>query len=188
MNRLWWLALASFVQPVWAPAFGHDAQTHGAHVHGVAALDVAVEGGKLELHLVSPLDSLVGFEHAPRTEAERSALRSLQKTLARPEALLVPTAAAHCSLASSSADVKMRQDPASKEASSGAGKPAPGADEHGELQARYAFRCQQPQALKSIEVRLFETFPRLKRVDVRFAGPRGQKAGRVTPGQRTFAW
>lgn len=185
MNRLAWIAAVSFAQMVGTAVHGQGAHSHGAHVHGVATLDLAVEEGKLEVHLLSPLESLVGFEHAPRTEAEQEALRNMQKTLARPESLLVPTAAAHCSLASSAVDVKMRQDPASKEAPSRAGNPV---EEHGELSARYVFRCQQAQAVKSVEVRLFETFPRLKRVDVRFAGPRGQKAGRLTPGQRTFVW
>jgi hypothetical protein len=46
----------------WVPVHGHGPHTHGAHVHGVATLDMAAEGGRLELHLLSPLESLVGFE------------------------------------------------------------------------------------------------------------------------------
>jgi hypothetical protein len=131
------------------------------HVHGAATLEIAIEAEQVELRLVSPLENLLGFEHAPRTEAQRTATRDMEKTLARPESLLIPTAAARCALAS--------------------------AEPHGELDARYVFRCQQPDALKSIEVGMFERFPRLHRVDVRVVGPRGQKAGRVTPAQTTFA-
>lgn len=36
-----------------------------AHQHGVAILEVAVDGGTLRLRLESPLNNLAGFEHAP---------------------------------------------------------------------------------------------------------------------------
>ena len=36
-----------------------------AHVHGVARIDLAVDGDQLTLSLEMPLDNLVGFEHAP---------------------------------------------------------------------------------------------------------------------------
>ncbi|MDH5541220.1 MAG: DUF2796 domain-containing protein, partial [Rhizobacter sp.] len=42
-----------------------------AHEHGALRLDVAVEATSVTLQLQAPLDSLVGFERAPRTEAER---------------------------------------------------------------------------------------------------------------------
>lgn len=159
-----------------------------AHVHGVATLEIAIEGDKLDMRLTSPLESLLGFEHAPRTEAQRAAMQKMEKELARPEEILVPTLAARCALASSSLDSKMSKEPESPQAPGATGK-SPTPDEvHGELEAHYAFRCQRPDALKSMEVRMFERFPRLRRVDVRLVGPRGQKAGRVTPAQRTFGW
>jgi hypothetical protein len=139
MNANLWLAVLALTLPCAVAA--------RPHVHGAATLEIAIEAEQVELRLVSPLESLLGFEHAPRTEAQRTATREMEKTLARPESLLIPTAA-----------------------------------------ARYVFRCQQPDALKSIEVGMFERFPRLHRVDVRVVGPRRQKAGRVTPAQTTFAW
>ena len=42
-----------------------------AHVHGIAKLDVAVEATKITVQLESPLDNLLGYERAPRTDAER---------------------------------------------------------------------------------------------------------------------
>lgn len=173
--------------------------THGAvhghvHVHGVATLEIAAEADKLEMHLTSPLESLLGFEHAPRTEAQRTAMRNMEKELSRPDAFLVPTPAARCALASASLDSAMSKEGESQQGQATTGKPVAGskpptpAEPHGELEARYVFRCQRPEALKDIEVRMFERFPRLQRVDVRVVGPRGQKAGRITPAQRTFGW
>lgn len=43
----------------------------GAHVHGIGELNVAIDGEALLVELISPAMDLVGFEHAPRTEAQR---------------------------------------------------------------------------------------------------------------------
>jgi hypothetical protein len=42
------------------------------HEHGVARLDVAVDAGRVSFSLETPLDNLLGFERAPRTDAERA--------------------------------------------------------------------------------------------------------------------
>jgi hypothetical protein len=57
------------------------------HVHGVVALDVALEGPRVVLSLKAPLDSLVGFERAPRTDAERRAAADVPARLREPDAL-----------------------------------------------------------------------------------------------------
>ena len=56
--------LAATALPAWAAK---------AHQHGVARLDVAVEATRVTLYLDTPLDNLLGFERAPRTDAERKA-------------------------------------------------------------------------------------------------------------------
>jgi len=44
-----------------------------AHEHGVARLSVAVDGKRRTIELDAPLDGWLGFERAPRTDAERKA-------------------------------------------------------------------------------------------------------------------
>ena len=46
-----------------------------AHVHGIATLNLAMEGDKLEIEFVSPAGNIVGFEHEAVTAAERRAIR-----------------------------------------------------------------------------------------------------------------
>ncbi|VFM99451.1 MAG: Protein of unknown function (DUF2796) [Candidatus Kentron sp. G] len=45
-----------------------------AHRHGVADLDIAFSGKKIAIELHSPAHNILGFEHAPRTDAERERL------------------------------------------------------------------------------------------------------------------
>jgi len=66
------------------------------HEHGTATLDVVLDGNRLLLELEGPLDNLVGFEHAPRSDIERSALRTMESSLRATERLLAPSAAAEC--------------------------------------------------------------------------------------------
>jgi hypothetical protein len=77
-----------------------SAQSPGAHVHGQAVLEVAVDGETVQLNLYSPLDNLLGFEHAPRTGEERGAVRTMAGKLHQAESLFIFTPLAGCRLES----------------------------------------------------------------------------------------
>ena len=69
LNR--WLVTAGLVLGA-APVLAAGAHDHGhehaqAHVHGAVQLEVALDGPTLSIALEAPLDSLLGFERAPRT-------------------------------------------------------------------------------------------------------------------------
>jgi len=173
-------ALANFSSHVWAQ--GH------AHVHGIATLQVAVEGTALTLRLVTPLENLVGFEHAPRTEQQKKALREAEESLRGATALFVPTAAARCAASSAKVDSPFAVKSDAKDRGEKA-KPGKEAGEaHSGLTAEYIFRCEQPERLQGVEVKLFDRFRGVRRLDVDLAGPRGQKSLRLTPKQRIIAW
>src|SRR5258706_3942509 len=73
-----------------AHAAGH------AHAHGVARLDIAVEGSSLTVQLQSPLDNLLGFERAPRTDAERRQADAVVARLGAAAAMFSIDPAAQC--------------------------------------------------------------------------------------------
>ena len=73
------------------------AHAAGAHSHGIARLEVAVDGATVTLRLASPLESLLGFERAPRNDAERGQVRAMAQAL-RAGNPFVPTPAARCRL------------------------------------------------------------------------------------------
>ena len=164
-----------------------DAQGHGhAHVHGVASLQIAVDGPTLTLSFRTPLENVVGFEHAPRNEQQTKALRDAGESLKSPASNFAPTAAARCEPVSSRLELPFapKSEPGGKEIREKAEK----SEVHAELTAQYVFRCEHPDRLQSVEVKLFERFRNVRRVDVEFAGPRGQKAYRLTSKQRVAAW
>lgn len=159
-------------------AHKHATHSHAAHTHGVAKLEIAIDGNAVTLYLESPQEALLGFEHAPRNAKERAAAETLLKALASGGALFVPTAAAGCVQKSAAIAAPALQA-------------APGkaqAGEHSNVDADYVFTCNQPDQLTGLEARLFDTFPRLKRLEAQVAGPRGQKAVKLTGKMRFLSW
>ena len=84
-----------------ASAFAQDGEMRqlGAHVHGEARLSVAIdpESGLALAELSGAAWNFYGFEHAPRTEAERETIAAVRSSLAR-EGLIVWPDRAGCTL------------------------------------------------------------------------------------------
>ncbi|MDR2092167.1 MAG: DUF2796 domain-containing protein [Azoarcus sp.] len=166
------------------PARGHD-----PHEHGVARLDVALEGQRLSLELDSPLANFLSFEHAPRTDAQRNEVRAMAAKLRGAEALFVPPKAALCRLAS----VELASDNLPKDLLAPAGAPATGQlpednDSHGDIEAEYVFLCDKPEAVTQIEIRLFKAFPALREIAAQIAVPGKQRAAELTPESSALEW
>jgi hypothetical protein len=142
---------------------GSPQASAGVHEHGVVKLDVAVDGNLLTLQLEAPLDSLLGFEHRPRTEAQRQAADAVLKRINDGASLFKPSATALCTLSETTIDADALQpEPAAK----------PG--EHADLDASFEFKCAQPDKLLDIDVALFDAFKRIQRINVQVIGPKGQ--------------
>lgn len=137
-----------------------------AHEHGAARLDVAVEAGRLILQLEAPLDSLFGFERAPRSDAERRRVEAGIGRLKAADGLFRPDPAAGCLLA----DVELHAP------ALGLGAAAPGGatGEHADLDATIEFRCKDATQLGFIDTEVFGAFADLRRVDIQAATPKGQ--------------
>lgn len=154
------LALISLTLAALAPTL--PAAASKAHVHGVAQLTVAVDGPTLSITLEAPLDGFVGFERAPRSDAERKLAAEALARLKDGAALFKPDAGAGCTLAEASVSAPVLEP----------GAKAGG--EHADLDASYVFRCSSPQALRAVDVALFDAFKRLTRIEVQVAGSRAQ--------------
>jgi hypothetical protein len=146
-----------------------------AHQHGVASLDVAVEPGRVTLDLDTPLDNLLGFERAPRTDAERERAAAVVKKLNAAEGLFRIDSSAGCTLAK----VTLVSAPL------GLGTAVVDKEGHADLQGRFEFTCKAGNKAGFVEVGLFDAFSSLKRIDLQVVTPRGQlKATLVKPASR----
>lgn len=157
---------------------GHAGHSHGAHVHGTAKLEVVLEGAELNIHLESPLDSVLGFEHAPANEKERAAVARMKELLAQGDKLFGPTSAAQCRFAGSTVEAPVL------DSKPGTAK----GDGHGDLDADFRFTCAQPGKLTGMEVRLPDSFPRMRSIEAQVAAPKGQTAKRLSGKMRFLNW
>ena len=163
------LASAALAVPAHADGDGHDhghgeARELGAHEHGHATLSLAVEGDEVEMELEIPAESVVGFEYAPESDADKAAVETATATLSDPAALF--TLPDGCTVGETEVEHHVEGD-------------------HAEFHAEYAMTCTG--AFEAVETTLFEAFPDLEEIEVEYATPAGQGAGELEPGEPRLA-
>lgn len=169
----WWVSLALVLGA--APALAANAPAQ-AHVHGAVQLDVAVDGPTLTLTLEAPLDSVLGFERAPRTATEKKAVQDALAALRASGPLFTPDPAAGCVFQSATADSEALQ-------------PGAKAGEHADLDATAEFTCAKPQLLRRIDLGgLLDRFPRIQRLQARIVTAQGQFKQTLQRPARVLTW
>ena len=149
-----------------------------AHEHGVVHLDVAVEGRRITLQMESPLDSLLGFERAPRNDAERRRADAVVATLKAAGKLFAIDGTAGCKLTKvelSSAALKL--GPAAQ----------PDPDGHADIDGSFEFDCADAARAGFIDVGLFDAFARMQRIEVQAITPKAQFKATLKRPQRRIA-
>ena len=153
----------------------HGAAGEDPHLHGVGQLNLALEGGAVEIELIAPGADIVGFEHAPSSDEQRAALAAAAATLAAGEALFDFGEEAGCRLEEASVESALLEDEHHHEASHDEAE-----DAHAEFHAHYHFDCADAGRLEGLEVRYFEAFPAAEALEARTITPKGQSAQRLT--------
>lgn len=147
-----------------------------AHEHGVASLNVALDGQTLEIQLQSPAMNLVGFEHEAKSDADKAKVAAARQHLEQPQALFALPIEAKCALRDSELDSPLFGGHAHEEHEH--------ADEHGhsDIDASYRFACANAEALQTLELgSFFGTFPGTEKLEVQLIGPSGQQGAELTP-------
>lgn len=160
-------------------AFTHAALAAAPHVHGIGTLQLVVEGNRLTVELRLPAMDVVGFEHAPREVKHREAVQKAVALLKDSRQILEPPAAAECVLATAEVDSELLE---AKGDAHGDHHHAPG-EVHADFEASYRFECRQTEALKQINVTVFQRLPRLEKLEVESVTPTGQRRQTLTSGQ-----
>ena len=140
------------------------------------------------MRLESPLANLFGFERAPRTPAERTAVQQGLARLRDGDAMFVMSPAAGCRLQSVKLDFGALTPAFETVDGKSAPPPAAATDGHADLDADYTFHCKAPEALRQIDVALFDPFPGIQRVGVQLVTPKSQAGATLTRANRRLSW
>jgi hypothetical protein len=166
------------------PSMAHEL---GAHVHGVATLQIAVDEHTLTLDFSSPLDNLIGFEHAPYNAQQKAAVKHLADNLNQANTIFMPTAGAQCTLQSVKLDSPVLTPAHAAETADKSGQA--GAERvHADLDGEFVFACKQTAKLHDLDVRLFGAYPNLHLLKVEVATLKKQTAVNLTPLQQHVSW
>lgn len=181
------LLLAVALLPLAAHA--HDEHEHGSlgkHEHGVAQLNVALDGKTLELEMDSPAMNFVGFEHAATSDADKATVATVQAQLKQPLQLLALPASAKCSVQSVELSSPLFGDAPKADEHDHADDEHEG-DHHADIDAHYQLTCAQPQDLASLDFApLFKRFPATQKIQVQLIGPSGQQGAELTAANPTL--
>ncbi len=156
-----------------ALAANHEHREHDAHAHGHGTLDIVVEGELAMLELRMPGVNVVGFEHAPKEDAEHEAVRRALEPLQDGASVFVLTPEADCVIEHSAAEITAvahdeHHDDGHHDADEHAEHEADaGEEEHSELRATYQFRCGAPERLDRIETHVLEHLHDVEEIEVR---------------------
>ena len=152
--------------------FAVAARAEAPHQHGVVQVDAALEGGALTVALSVPLDSLLGYERAPRTAAEKQTAAAVAERFKRGDEIVLPDPAAQCErIDAVLVSAALGLGPPAKPAGTGA---APAGEEHADIDATYSYRCREPGKLAFVDLPVMKSFPRVARIEAQIVAARGQ--------------
>jgi hypothetical protein len=185
------------------PLLAQETREMDAHVHGVSTLELAVEGGVLEMNLLSPGMDIVGFEYEASTDADKDAVEAAIRTMLVPENVVTLPKVADCRLTEVLAHLhagdhdheeseehdhveEAGHDDHTADADHEAEEYAEGEDhdheegaEHSEFHVRYIFACEHPEELTAIAFPFFERFENAQEIEAQYVTEAGAGAAEI---------
>jgi Protein of unknown function (DUF2796) len=156
-----------------SPAIAGEFRSRGVHEHGSATVDIAVQDGTLDIALHSPAINVIGFEHAPRSADEKSAVAQANRVFTSPKDLFSIPPGAAC------ASTSVMLIPIVYERDGDDGKPnAP----HADYDVSYRFHCAHSDQLHWIDIRFFEQLKGMRKIVANVVTPALQAQSLLTPG------
>ncbi|WP_416397057.1 DUF2796 domain-containing protein [Allohahella sp. A8] len=189
---------------------------HGKHEHGAASMNIALDGKQLIVELDSPAMNILGFEHAADTPEDKAVAADMWKRLQHPNGV-VSLDGGDCTVAESKvempqfdeadpeeqhalldsdhkSDKELKHEAKHKDEHHGDDEHHADhhekkhkADTHSDIKANYAFECANPEALESIQVKVFDTFPNFEAVETQWIINGRQGSKHLKAGESTIA-
>jgi hypothetical protein len=178
MKTIFLALIASILGLTHATSFAQQKSTLHAHVHGQAQLQLAIDQSQAVLSFSSPLDNFLGFERAPKDEAEQEKVKQLLQQIQNPLLWFELSPAAQCQAGQIELD-----SPAitGKQKSNDEKK-------HGDLRFDVELQCKNPQHLRSLKAKLLQQYKGIHRLKVEIVHAGGQHAKTLQPDEINMTW
>lgn len=150
----------------------------------------------IRVELNSPAANIVGYEHLPESDKEYETLRKALTVLKDGSDLFRFPESAGCDLSQADISTPLMNPREEGHAKHGrhADEPSPHhRDEHGhdgvthaDINGIWDYDCEHPAKIDQLDVRLFEAFPDITRLQVQFINEKGQGARVLDASQSTL--
>ena len=160
----------------------------GAHQHGHAELQLAIDGNQIDLIFTSPAYNLLGFEHRARTEEEKALVN--QTTTWLGETPLVDTAEAGCTVMSAVVHHQAGSDDHGHDHGHAHDHDDKHSGEngstHSDFEVTQTLTCARLNASEALSTPLTVRFPEIEHLNVEWVWSGGQGSGRLERGETSF--
>lgn len=148
----------------------------GAHQHGHAELQLAIEGNRIELIFTSPAHNLLGFEHRARTEEQKALVTETTGWLRVTP--LVDTAEASCTVVNATV-----HHPADGDDHRHDHKDEPS---HSDFEVTQTLGCSGLDASEALSTPIPTRFPEIEHLSLEWIWQGGQGSRRLGYGETNF--
>ena len=157
------------------------------HEHGAAQLQLAVSNGQVELLFHSPAVNILGFEHSPRTERQKSALKQARNWFTTTPLV---GSSGQCTVASVAIEGNQleegrRQSKDHHEQHDHEDHQAHADSEHSEFEVMQQLNCELNVDREWVTP-LLDRFPAIEELEVQWVTPDGQGATTLTGTSNSF--
>lgn len=191
MNRF---LLTTLAVALATPVLAFDRQ-HSSHEHGAATMLLAIEDNEIQLRIESPAANLLGFEYAPRTDAEKQQLKQAVKNLRNADNVVQFPGQAECRVKRASVlhtvgaedvhEEHAEDDHDHKHEEHGHDEHKE-QDSHSDFIVEFRFECGVIAKLNQVDAKLFSNFPLLETLDLQYIAPQGQGGAELTAKNPVF--
>ena len=140
-----------------------------SHEHGAAIIKMVMEEERLQVEFEVPSESLIGFEHFPKSQSNRENFNEAIKILSDPSKLFSKPIKAECLLVG----MNVSQSLFSNEEEHGHDE-SEKSEIHSEFESNYYWNCQHLDEIDSIGTQLMSFFPRIEEIRVNWISNNGQ--------------
>lgn len=140
-------------------ADNHKHHKQKSHEHGSAKLEIAVEGNVIDIDLESPAESILGFEHAPKSDAEKMAYATAENKWKKN--LMSDLFVLDKSLECMETENSFKQEMEDHGKKSGT---------HSEIEAEVKITCKKDPKGQFLTVNLRKHFPKMKKLKIDIVG------------------
>ena len=145
------------------------ARQKDSHEHGAAIIKMVMEEERLQVEFEVPSESLIGFEHFPKSQSNRENFNEAIKILSDPSKLFSKPIKAECLLVG----MNVSQSLFSNEEEHGHDE-SEKSEIHSEFKSKYSWNCQHLDEIDSIGTQLMSFFPRIEEIRVNWISNNGQ--------------